>query len=115
LGTSPPSELPVTAEERRYSNVFPDLHPDVMGTKFYLNEHDQYNTYRQTYPEAFSELGLSSGQTRGILNFVNGQRSVTEIRNRVAAMAGDDLTVEQVAGYLSILVEVGWLVVRGEL
>ncbi|UCC84503.1 MAG: M28 family peptidase [Gemmatimonadota bacterium] len=115
LGTSPPSKLPLTAEERRYSNVFPDIHPDVMGMKFYLNEHDQYNTYRQTHPEAFSELGLSSGQTRGILNFVNGQRSATEIRNRVAAMAGDDLTVAQVAGYLSILEEVGWLVVRGEL
>ena len=86
-----------------------------MGQKFSFNEHDPYSTYRQTHPEAFSELGLSSGQTRGILNFVNGQRSVTEIRNRVGAMAGDDLTVGQVVEYLRILHEVRWIVVDGEL
>lgn len=41
--------------------------------------------------------------------------SVTEIRNRVAAMAGDEITIEQVVGYLEILEAVGWIVVDGEL
>jgi hypothetical protein len=114
LGTSAPRQAQQTGEERRYSTVVPNIHPDVMGQKFSFNEHDPYNTYRQAHPEAFSALHLSSGQTRGILNFVNGQRSVTEIRNRVAAMAGDDLTLEQVVGYLRILDAVGWIVVDGE-
>jgi len=115
LGASAPRQAQPTADQRRYSTVVPDIHPAVMGQKFSFNEQEQYNTYRQAHPEAFSELRLSSGQTRGILNFVNGQRSVTEIRDRVAAMAGDELTIEQVVGYLTILRDVGWIVVDGEL
>ena len=109
------ARLDTTADERRYSTVVPDIHPAVMGQKFSFNEQEQYDTYRQAQPEAFSELRLSSGQTRGILNFVNGKRAVTEIRDRVAAMAGDDITIEQVVGYLTILRYVGWIVVDGEL
>ena len=46
---------------------------------------------------------------------MNGERSVTEIRNRTAAMAGDGITIEQVVAYLEILEAVGWIVVDGEL
>jgi len=115
LGTSAPSPAAQTADERRYSNVVPDVHPEIMGQVFYLNDHEPYSTYRQAHPEAFTELGLNSGQTRWVLNFVNGQRSVTEIRNRTAAMAGDEITIEQVVAYLEILEAVGWIVVEGEL
>ena len=115
LGTTAPRQLPQTTAEQRYSAVVPDIHHDVMGKQFSLTGYDRYNTYVQEHPETLAELGLGYSRTRGILNFVNGQRSVTEIRNRVAAMAGDDLTVDQVVGYLTILEEVGWVVVRGEL
>jgi hypothetical protein len=115
LGTSAPRQRPQTAEERRYSNVVPAIHPEVKGQQFYLNGFDQYDRYTEEHPDAVSSLGLNRGQTQGILNFVNGERSVTEIRNRVAALVGDDLTIEQVVGYLRILEEVGWIVVEGEL
>jgi hypothetical protein len=115
LGTSRPSLAPATAAERRYSNVVPAIHPDVKGQQFYLSGFDAYDRYSQEHPEAIPNLGLNSGQTREILNFVNGQRSVTEIRNRVAAVAGDELTIEQVVGYLKILRDVGWIVVDGDL
>ena len=115
LGTSVPRRAQQTAEERRYSTVVPNIHPDVMGQKFSFNEHEQYGAYIQAHPDAISDLGLSSSQSRGILNFVNGQRSVTEIRNRVAAMAGHALTIEQVVEYLKILDTVGWIVIDGEL
>ena len=115
LGTSAPRQAGQTSAERRYSTVVPDIHDDVKGQMFSFNELDHYNTYMQAHPRAISELGLSSGQTRGILNFVNGQRSVTEIRNKVAATAGDELTVEQVVGYLRVLESVGWISVDGEL
>jgi hypothetical protein len=59
-----------------------------------------------------TDLGLTSAQTRQIPNFVNGSRSVTAIRNRVAAATGTSLTVEQVAGYLAILEVVGWVVMK---
>jgi hypothetical protein len=115
LGTSAPSQRAQSADERRYASVVPDVHPDIMGKVFYLTDHEHFNTYRQAHPEAFTDLGLSSNQTRWILNFVNGERSATEIRNRVAAIAGDDITIEQVVGYLEILETVGWIVVDGEL
>jgi hypothetical protein len=115
LGASAPNRAPQTAQERQYSNVVPDVHPDIMGQVFYLTDHEPYNEYRRANPEVFSGLGLNSGQTRWILNFVNGARSVTEIRNRTAAMAGDEITLEQVVTYLEILEAVGWIVVDGEL
>ena len=49
-------------------------------------------------------------QTRWILNFVNGERSLTTIRDRVAVITGDELRLEQVAAYLTLLEEVGWIV-----
>jgi hypothetical protein len=57
-------------------------------------------------------MELDRNQTRWILNFVNGERSVSTIRDRVAAIAGDELSVGQVADYLGMLEEVGWIVWR---
>ncbi len=115
LGTSAPRPRAQTSEERRYSNVVPDIRPGVMGKQFYLDGFDAYDRYSEEHPDAVSSLGLNRNQTRGILNFVNGERSVTEIRNKVAASAGDDLTIEQVVGYLRILAQVEWIVVDGNL
>jgi len=115
LGSPAPDRRSPTAEEQRYATVVPDIHPDVMATEFSLNAFAGYNTYLEEHPEALSSLGLNYYQTRGVLNFVNGQRSVTEIRNKVAATSGHDLTVEQVVGYLKILEESGWIEVRGTL
>jgi hypothetical protein len=115
LGISAPSQLPPTSEEQRYSTVVPGIHPDVIGKQFYLNGFDAYDRYMQQHPDAISTLGLNRNQSQGILNFVNGERSVTDIRNRVAAMAGDDLTIQQVVGYLTILRDAGWIVVDGAL
>jgi len=115
LGTSAPRQSRPTREARRYANVIPGIHPDVQGQQFYLNRFDAFDRYSEQHPDAVSSLGLDYNQTRWILNFVNGQRSVTEIRNRAAAMAGHDLTIQQVVGYLGILQEVGWIVVDGEL
>ena len=49
---------------------------------------------------------------RRINEIVNGKRSVSTIRDRVAAIAGDGLRVSQVADYLDILEDVGWIVWR---
>jgi hypothetical protein len=115
LGTSAPRQRQQTTEERRYANVVPEIHPDVRGKEFYLERFAHYDRYSEEHPNAVSSLGLNPNQTRGILNFVNGHRSVTQIRNHVAAMAGDELTIGQVVGYLKILQEVGWIVVAGQL
>ncbi len=112
LGAPLPRVLPETPAQRRYATVIPDLHPDVKGRQFYLERSDGYRTYLETNPDALTELGLGPAQTRGILNFVNGQRSVSQIRNQVAAITGTELEVEQVAAYLGILEQMGWVVIR---
>ncbi len=55
-------------------------------------------------------LGLTPAQTRSIQNFINGKYSVVEIRDWVLAQTGQGTTTEQVAGYVEILEEVGWVV-----
>jgi len=112
LGAPLPRVLPETPAQRRYSTVIPDLHRDVKGTQFYLERSDGYRAYLEANPDALTELGLGPAQTRGILNFVNGQRSVSQIRNQVAAITGTELELERVAAYLDILEQMGWVVIR---
>ena len=109
-GSGAPARPPQpTAEEREYEAVVPMLAPGIRGQEFNLGRFDRMQTFMEENPEAVQELGLSRGQTTQILNFVNGERSVVAIRNGVAAWTGEDLTVGQVADYLRILAEVGWL------
>jgi hypothetical protein len=92
--------------------VIPDLHPNVLGRQFYLERSDGYRAYVEANPDALTELGLRADQTRAVLNFVNGQRSVSQIRDQVAAITGSELELEQVASYLAILDQMGWVVIR---
>ncbi|KPJ94356.1 MAG: hypothetical protein AMS18_03830 [Gemmatimonas sp. SG8_17] len=112
VGASLPRVLPETPAQRRYSTVIPDIHSDVRGMQFYLERSDGYRAYMEANPDALTELQLRADQTRGILNFVNGIRSVSQIRNQVAAITASELEVEQVAAYLRILEQIGWVVIR---
>jgi len=110
LAAADPEIAPVTDAERRYSTVIPGVSAEVRFSEFYLDRYGPYQEYLEAHPGALAQLGLTSNQFRWILNFVNGERSVTEIRNRAAAVAGDDLSLESVARYLRVLQEVGWVV-----
>jgi hypothetical protein len=112
MGTRGPTIALPGEQEQRYAAVVFELHPDVRGQQFSLNASESYRSYMEANPEAMSNLGLSSTQARQILNFLDGTRSVTQIRNRVAATTNTEIDVEQVAGYLEILEAVGWAVKR---
>lgn len=105
----PPEPSPAREEARQRT---PRLAPGIRGREFYLARHDRMETYLEAYPEAVDALRLGREQTTQILNFIDGGRSVAEIRDRVAAWTGEPLTLEQVSGYLEILEEVGWVVVE---
>jgi hypothetical protein len=104
----PQAPVPGPAESRFLA--VPDLAPDVRRLQFSLTRTEAYRAYMEEHPDVLEEMGLARNQTTQILNFVNGERSVAEIRNRVAAFTGDDLTNQQVLDYLAILEEVGWIV-----
>ena len=74
-----------------------------------MGRYDRAQAYFQEHPGILQDVGLSNGQTQQILNYVNGQRSVLAIRNRVAAQTGEEIAVDQVAQYLEILEEIGWI------
>ena len=60
-------------------------------------------------PDALKTLGLTSQQATSILNYVNGQRSILEIRNTVVGETARDVSLDAVAGYLELLKTVGWI------
>jgi hypothetical protein len=93
--------------------LVPRLADGIRGQEFNLGRFAGMQAFNREHPQALAELGLGRNQTTQILNFVNGERSVLTIRNRVAAWTGGDLSTNQVQAYLEILREVGWVVLEG--
>ena len=106
LEAGPPTPGPAEEAARRR---IPALAPGIRGQEFYLSRWDRMETYLQEHPEALEALDLTRAQTTQILNFIDGDRSVAEIRDRVSAWTGEALSLEQVEGYVAILQEVGWV------
>jgi len=103
-------DLPApTQEELSYGRVTPRLAPGIRGVETSLGRYGPAQEYFENHPNALAETGLSNAQTQQILNFVDGRRSVLTLRDRVAAWTGAGLTVTQVARYLAILEEIGWV------
>jgi hypothetical protein len=98
-----------SAEELAYDDVVPSLAPGIRGQEFNLGQYDRAQAYFQENPGILNQVGLNNGQTRLILNYVDGQRSVFTIKKRVAAETGDPIDVSQVARYLEILADIGWI------
>ena len=78
-----------------------------------MGQFEPAQAYFRTHPGALEEIGLSNAQTQQILNYIDGDRSILTIRNRVAAWTGEDLSVTQVARYLELLEEIGWVELDG--
>ena len=87
--------------------------PGIRAVETSLNRYGRMQTYMQEHPDAVEALGLSRGQTSQIQNFIDGNRSVTEILYWVRGMTGEELSLEQLQGYLRILDEVGWITLQG--
>ncbi|MFC1628233.1 M28 family peptidase [Gemmatimonadota bacterium] len=96
--------------EQQYSTIIPALHPDVAATEFSLNGFGPYREFLDANPDALREIDFGSdAAARFVLNYVNGERSITLIRDSVAAETGEDISLEAVNSYLELLKEVGWL------
>jgi hypothetical protein len=109
LGVAAPVKLELTDEEIQNSKVFPDYHDDVKGVEFYLERTDRYRDYIKDNPDVIKKLRVNQYQQRSIQNFINGKRSLTEIRNAVKADTKIDLSFERLLGYLEMLKELNWI------
>ncbi|MFH1943879.1 MAG: M28 family peptidase [bacterium] len=97
------------AEEKTYARVIPSIHADVKGQEFYVERSPRFEAYRKEHPDVLKDVKLNRFQTTAILNFVNGKRSVTDIRNAVVAETGRDLSFDALMAYLNVLKEIGWI------
>lgn len=112
-GASPLTAPGPTPQEQELAGVVPRIAAAIRGREFSLGRYDRMQAFLEEHPEAVEELGLSRAQTNEILNWVNGERSVLDIRDGVAAWTGSELTATQVADYLDILEGVGWVEMNG--
>jgi len=99
-----------TMEEEASHRIVPRLGSGIRSVETNLGRYAPAQAYFQEHPDTMATLGLSNAQTQQILSFIDGRRSVTTLRDRVAAWTGEDLTVAQVAGYLEVLEAIGWVV-----
>jgi aminopeptidase YwaD len=109
LGVEAPIKPEITDEEVGYSKVFPDFHGDVKGVEFSLERTERYREYVKENADVVKTLKLNRSHQRSIQNFINGKRSVTEIRNALLAETGTDLSFERLMGYLNMLKELNWI------
>ncbi len=108
--TSGGLELPgPTAEDAGYDRVIPRLAEEIRGQVFNMGQYGPAQDYFREHPGVLGEIGLSNAQTSQIMNYVNGRRSILTIRNRVAGWTGEHISVDQVALYLGVLGEIGWV------
>jgi hypothetical protein len=109
LEVSAPLEPDPSAESIMYSEVSPSIHPEARAKEFYVERSEAYREYIKQNPDALKRLGLNAAQRRAIPNYINGKRSITEIRHRVAAETGRPLGFDALVKYLEILKAVGWI------
>lgn len=98
-----------TEEERPAFAVVPRLAPGIRGVETSLSRYPPMQMWMESHPGGMEELGLARGQDTQILNFIDGKRSAASILYWVRGVTAQDLSVQQVMGYLRILEEVGWI------
>jgi hypothetical protein len=111
LNVPAPSVRKPSAAEKKYDNIRPAVHPDVKGKKFNITSESGINEFIAANP-AHRGVAVARDRTASglILKYLNGSRSVTEIRNCVSAETGQNYDIEDIAAYISLLKEIGWII-----
>ncbi len=104
-----PAEPALDAAQKKYAAVIPALDDSVKGKVFALGSNEQYAKYLKDHPDALKALGLTNQQATTVLNYVNGKRSLLEVRNSVAAELDEDVSLDAVVKYLDLLKSVKWI------
>lgn len=109
LGAPVPEPL-VSPERSKYLSVIPIIAPGIRGKEFILSRNEKYARYMKERPDAWKELGLTAPQAQTVLNFVDGRRSVAEIRDDAAAEMDEEIGLAAVSAWLALLKDFGWVV-----
>ena len=109
LKVKAPKEDKPSSQEKKYSKIIPSIHPEVKGKEFRLTRNRSYTEYLREHPDFLKDLQLNRSQTGAILNFINGKRSITTIRNWVTAETDREISFETLVGYLDVLKSLNWV------
>jgi hypothetical protein len=110
LGSPAPVINKPTAAEKRYQTIIPALHPDVKGKKFNINSDTNISEFiLNNSGHGGTRIAGDRNASGLVLKYLNGIRSVTEIKNCVNAETGQNFTIEEIAGYIGLLKEIGWV------
>jgi len=109
LNTAMPKEPSLSDTEKKYMSVIPSIHEKVREKEFYVERSQVFNEYMESNPDVLEKLGLNRSLRSSILNFVNGERSVTKIWKCVIADTGMDVSIDKVVSYLELLKEIDWV------
>jgi len=111
LNTSAPVINRQTAAERRYLTIIPILHPEVKGKKFNIGSDSNLNEFLENN-STHKGVTIAKDRTASglVLKYINGKRSVTDIKNCINAETGRTYGVEEIASYIDILREIEWII-----
>jgi len=109
LGTAAPRQARPTRRERELEAVFPTMTEAVKGRVFSLGDFEPFREYTEAHPEAAAETGIDERTLRTVLNYISGERSITRIRDSVAAESGQEIDLEGLYRLFEILKETGWV------
>jgi len=109
LGTAAPREARPTRRARELEAVFPAMTEAVKGRVFSLRDFAPFREYTEAHPEAADETGIDERTIRLVLNYISGERSITRIRDCVAAESGQEIDLEGLYRLFEILKETGWV------
>ncbi len=110
LGVTAPMPSPLPAEEQRVASVTPSLQSDVKLKEFSLEGSDRYKKYVEANPQALKELKITAAQSRAVLNFIDGRRTLPVIRRSAEAETGTDIDFREFLRFIDFLKAVDWIV-----
>jgi aminopeptidase YwaD len=101
----------LSQEEKKYMSIRPAVHSDVKGKKFNISSDSNLNEFMSANPGhkgiKIARDRLASGL---VLKYINGKRSTTEIKDCINAETGQTYDIVDIAGYLDLLREIGWII-----
>ena len=109
LGGQAPAEPSVDAMEKKYQAMRPAIASSVRGSEFQLSANEPYSRHLKEHPDALKSIGITAQQATAVLNYVNGRRSITEIRHAVAGELDEDVSLAGVVAYLELLKTFKWV------
>ena len=76
---------------------------------FYVQRSELFKIYMEEHPDYKKDYELIRGQERTLLDFINGERSVTKIWKWTMAETSTAMSLDDVTGYMKFLKDIGWI------